>query len=145
LAQPGDVHLNISSPGWAKHAWSCFFAPWIAEATIFVYNYSRFDASALLRQIRAGVNTFFAAIQNDLARCPTGYKTCVCDQLGATRARGEVQQLGVRRRDRGVRYGWHVQAVGVGEAFPAFRRVAHGGARTLSHRRRRLDVAILPT
>lgn len=22
----GDVHLNISSPGWAKHAWSCFFA-----------------------------------------------------------------------------------------------------------------------
>jgi acetyl-CoA synthetase len=23
--QPGDVHLNISSPGWAKHAWSCFF------------------------------------------------------------------------------------------------------------------------
>ena len=28
--QPGDVHLNISSPGWAKHAWSCFFAPWNA-------------------------------------------------------------------------------------------------------------------
>ena len=42
--QPGDVHLNISSPGWAKHAWSCFFAPWIAEATVFVYNYARFDA-----------------------------------------------------------------------------------------------------
>ena len=42
--QPGDVHLNIRSPGWAKHAWSCFFAPWIAEATIFVYNYARFDA-----------------------------------------------------------------------------------------------------
>lgn len=33
-AEPGDVHLNISSPGWAKHEWSCFFAPWIAEATI---------------------------------------------------------------------------------------------------------------
>ena len=46
--RPGDVHLNISSPGWAKHAWSCFFAPWIAEATIFVYNYARFDAAALL-------------------------------------------------------------------------------------------------
>ena len=43
--QPGDVHLNISSPGWAKHAWSCFFAPWLAEATIFVYNYARFDAA----------------------------------------------------------------------------------------------------
>ena len=60
-ARPGDVHLNISSPGWAKHAWSCFFAPWIAQATIFVYNYSRFDAAALLHQLRrAGVNTFCA-------------------------------------------------------------------------------------
>ena len=60
-AKPGDVHLNISSPGWAKHAWSCFFAPWIAEATIFVYNYRRFDAAGLLGQIRrAGVNTFCA-------------------------------------------------------------------------------------
>lgn len=59
--RPGDVHLNISSPGWAKHAWSCFFAPWIAQATIFVYNYSRFDARALLEQIRAaGVTTFCA-------------------------------------------------------------------------------------
>ena len=31
---PGDVHLNISSPGWAKHAWSNLFAPWNAEATV---------------------------------------------------------------------------------------------------------------
>ena len=51
--QPGDVHLNISSPGWAKHAWSSFFAPWAAEATIFVYNYVRFDPAALLRVLRA--------------------------------------------------------------------------------------------
>jgi acetyl-CoA synthetase len=50
--RPGDVHLTISSPGWAKHAYSCFFAPWIAEATTFIYNYSRFDAGALLEQIR---------------------------------------------------------------------------------------------
>jgi acetyl-CoA synthetase len=45
--RPGDVHLNISSPGWAKHAWSSFFAPWIAESTIVVYNYARFDAGPL--------------------------------------------------------------------------------------------------
>jgi acetyl-CoA synthetase len=45
---PGDVHLNISSPGWAKHAWSCFFAPWNAGATVFLYNYARFDAKAML-------------------------------------------------------------------------------------------------
>lgn len=60
-AKPGDVHLNISSPGWAKHAWSCFFAPWIAQATIFIYNYARFDAAKLLEQLRrAEVNTFCA-------------------------------------------------------------------------------------
>lgn len=60
-AKPGDVHLNISSPGWAKHAWSCFFAPWIAQATVFISNYSRFDAATLLEQIRrAGVTTFCA-------------------------------------------------------------------------------------
>ncbi|MDO5502501.1 MAG: AMP-binding protein [Actinomycetia bacterium] len=59
--RPGDVHLNISSPGWAKHAWSCFFAPWIAEATIFVYNYTRFDAGALLEQLRTREVTSFCA------------------------------------------------------------------------------------
>lgn len=47
--QQGDVHLNISSPGWAKHAWSSIFAPWIAEATIFVLSYSRFEADSLMR------------------------------------------------------------------------------------------------
>jgi acetyl-CoA synthetase len=59
--QPGDVHLNISSPGWAKHAWSCFFAPWIAEATVFVYNYTRFDPPALLEQLRTRNVTSFCA------------------------------------------------------------------------------------
>ena len=80
--RPGDTHLAISSPGWAKHAWSCFFAPWIAEATIFVYNYARFDAAALLAQIRrAGVNTFCAPptvwrmlIQADLGERPEGLR-----------------------------------------------------------------------
>ncbi len=50
--QRGGVHLNISSPGWAKHAWSCFFAPWIAGATIFIYNYARFSAKALLQAMQ---------------------------------------------------------------------------------------------
>jgi len=59
--QPGDIHLNISSPGWAKHAWSNFFAPWLAEATVFVYNYARFDAAALLTQIRTERVTTFCA------------------------------------------------------------------------------------
>jgi acetyl-CoA synthetase len=46
--QPGDLHWNISSPGWAKHAWSCFFAPWNAGAGIFIYNYARFNGKAVL-------------------------------------------------------------------------------------------------
>src|SRR5438067_405702 len=59
--QPGDVHLNISSPGWAKHAWSCFFAPWNAGATVFVVNQPRFDAKALLATVgRCGVTTLCA-------------------------------------------------------------------------------------
>jgi acetyl-CoA synthetase len=59
--QPGDLHLNISSPGWAKHAWSCLFAPWNAGATVFVVNQPRFDAKALLATIgRCGVTTLCA-------------------------------------------------------------------------------------
>src|SRR6201994_534391 len=59
--QPGDVHLNISSPGWAKHAWSCFFAPWNAGATIFIVNQPRFEAKQFLATIgRCGVTTLCA-------------------------------------------------------------------------------------
>jgi acyl-coenzyme A synthetase/AMP-(fatty) acid ligase len=62
----------------AEHAWSCLFAPWIAEATVFVYNYRRLDAVALLSQLRrAGVTTFCAPstlwrmlIQTDLGVRP---------------------------------------------------------------------------
>lgn len=77
--RPGDVHLNISSPGWAKHAWSNFFAPWNAEATVFLYNYTRFDAGRLLEVMeRAGVTSFCAPptvwrmlIQADLTQLAT--------------------------------------------------------------------------
>lgn len=59
--RPGDVHCNVSSPGWAKHAWSCFFAPWAAEATVLVHNTSRFDPAALLETIaRERVTTLCA-------------------------------------------------------------------------------------
>ncbi|MEW1909217.1 AMP-binding protein [Kitasatospora sp. NPDC085895] len=59
--QPGDVHLNISSPGWAKHAWSNLFAPWNAEATVLVLNHARFDADRLLEVLeRCGVTTLCA-------------------------------------------------------------------------------------
>src|SRR4029453_2343322 len=46
-----DVHQNISSPGWAKHAWSCFFAPWNAGATVLAHEGPRFSP----RPPRAGL------------------------------------------------------------------------------------------
>jgi acetyl-CoA synthetase len=72
--RPGDVHLNLSSPGWAKHAWSSLFAPWNAQATVLAYHYERFDTPALLEQlVRCRVTTFCAPptvwrmlIQHDL-------------------------------------------------------------------------------
>jgi acetyl-CoA synthetase len=76
--QPGDRHWNISSPGWAKHAWSSFFAPWNAEATIFVYNYARFQARAILETlVRHRVTTLCAP--------PTVWRMLVQEPLGGYR------------------------------------------------------------
>jgi acetyl-CoA synthetase len=73
--QEGDVHLNISSPGWAKHAWSCFFAPWNAGACVFIYNYARFNAEAVLSTIaRCGVTTLCAP--------PTVWRLFIQEDLG---------------------------------------------------------------
>jgi acetyl-CoA synthetase len=83
--QPGDVHLNVSSPGWAKHAWSNLFAPWNAEATVLVFNYARFDPVALLDTlVRCEVDTFCAPptvwrllIQQKLGDWPVGLREVV--------------------------------------------------------------------
>ncbi|MGE5141107.1 MAG: AMP-binding protein, partial [Rudaea sp.] len=75
-AKEGDMHLNISSPGWAKHAWSSFFAPWNAGATIFVYNLPRFDAKKMLDTIgRYGVTTLCAP--------PTVWRMLILEDLKA--------------------------------------------------------------
>jgi len=83
--RPGDLHLNISSPGWAKHAWSCFFSPWNAQAAVFVFNQRRFNARGLLDAIvRCGVTTFCAPptvwrmlIQEDLSAWPVRIKELI--------------------------------------------------------------------
>jgi acetyl-CoA synthetase len=70
---PGDAHLNISSPGWAKHAWSSVFAPWNAGAAVIAFA-GRFDPRATLDAlIEHEVTTFCAPptvwrmlIQHDL-------------------------------------------------------------------------------
>ncbi|MGN6819864.1 MAG: AMP-binding protein [Sphingomonas sp.] len=82
---PEDTHLNVSSPGWAKHAWSCLFAPWNAGSTVLVANLGRFSAPALLDAITSHGATSLCApptvwrmmIQEDLTRWTTKLRT-VC-------------------------------------------------------------------
>jgi acetyl-CoA synthetase len=76
--QPGDIHLNVASPGWAKHAWSCFFAPWNAGATVCAYNQPRFGAKALLEAISANRVTSFCAP-------PTVWRMLVQEDLKSVR------------------------------------------------------------
>ncbi|HEX6500639.1 MAG TPA: AMP-binding protein [Micromonosporaceae bacterium] len=83
--RPGDVHLNISSPGWAKHAWSNVFAPWNAAATVLIVNQARFAAGPLLdAAVRCGATTFCAPptvwrmlIQADLGAWQVPFRECV--------------------------------------------------------------------
>ncbi len=80
--QPGDMHLNISSPGWAKHAYSCFFAPWNAGATVFIANQPRFHAAGMLDAIVENKVTTICApptvwrmfVQEDMAKWQTSLR-----------------------------------------------------------------------
>ena len=81
----GDLHCNISSPGWAKHAWSSFFAPWNAGACIFVPGAARFDAAGTLALLASQRVTTLCAP-------PTVWRMLVLEDLksasdGAARAR----------------------------------------------------------
>ena len=83
---PGDVHLNISSPGWAKHSWSCVFAPWNAAACVFIYNAARFNAQGLLAAAeRCGVTTLCAP--------PTVWRLLIQEDLAAFRGRLKIREL----------------------------------------------------
>lgn len=78
--RPYDVHLNISTPGWAKHAWSSFFAPWNAGATVFVHNYDRFHAKRTLEVVAlCGVTTMCAP--------PTVWRLFILEDLKAFRVK----------------------------------------------------------
>lgn len=59
--KPGDLHYNVSQPGWAKFFWSSFFAPWHVGATILGYHSDRFNPKEQLQKIQdLGVTTFCA-------------------------------------------------------------------------------------
>jgi acetyl-CoA synthetase len=76
--QPGDIHLNISSPGWAKHAWSNVFAPWNAEATVLILNAARFSARRLL-------DTLTQCAVTSLCAPPTVWRMVIQEDLQAWR------------------------------------------------------------
>ncbi len=84
--RPGDVHLNISSPGWAKHAWSCFFAPWNAGACIFIQNVARFNALALLWALEKHRVT-------SLCAPPTVWRMLIQEDLAAYRGRLSLREV----------------------------------------------------
>jgi 4-hydroxybutyrate---CoA ligase (AMP-forming) len=59
--RPDDVHHNLSAPGWAKWAWSSFFAPLNMGATATGFNFKVFDGHSYLDAVQAcGVTTFCA-------------------------------------------------------------------------------------
>ncbi len=84
--QPGDVHVNVSSPGWAKHAWSCVFAPWNAGATVLMVVQPRFDASGLLQVLADERASTFCAP-------PTVYRMLVQHDLAAWRDRLSLREM----------------------------------------------------
>ena len=72
----GDWHMNISSPGWGKHVWSSFFAPFNAGATVLVHNYARFNARRTLDVLaRHDVTTLCAP--------PTVWRLLILEDLSA--------------------------------------------------------------
>jgi acetyl-CoA synthetase len=84
--RPGDVHLNISSPGWAKHAWSCLFAPWNAGACVFLHNVARFNALGLL-------NTLAQHGVTSLCAPPTVWRMLIQEDLAAFRSRLQLREV----------------------------------------------------
>ncbi|REF31397.1 acetyl-CoA synthetase [Calidifontibacter indicus] len=84
--QPGDVHLNISSPGWAKHAWSNVFAPWTAGATVLVVNQPRFDPRELLQWVAQEKATTFCAP-------PTVYRMLIQADLASWKGRLSLREM----------------------------------------------------
>lgn len=83
--QRGDIHYNISQPGWAKFSWSSFFGPWNVGATILGYHIDRFVPKEQLQTIQdLKVTTFCAPptslrmlIQEDLDSYNFCLRECV--------------------------------------------------------------------
>ena len=57
--KPGDIHHNLSAPGWAKWAWSSFFVPFNVGATATGFQFSVLDGEQYLDAISLNRVTTF--------------------------------------------------------------------------------------
>ncbi len=72
--QPDDIHHNLSAPGWAKWAWSGFFAPFNVGAATTGFKFSELDGEQYLDAVsKHGITTFCAP--------PTAWKMFVSMNL----------------------------------------------------------------
>ena len=76
--QPSDLHWNLSDTGWAKAAWSSFFAPWITGCAIFVHHAPRFHPRRTLELLAAHPIT-------TLCGAPTNYRMLIQEDLAGCR------------------------------------------------------------
>lgn len=73
---PSDVMWNTADTGWAKSAWSSFFAPWSQGACVFTHYLPRFESTYLLQTLsRFPISVFCSA--------PTAYRMLVQDNMSS--------------------------------------------------------------
>jgi acetyl-CoA synthetase/4-hydroxybutyrate---CoA ligase (AMP-forming) len=73
--RPGEVHHNLSAPGWAKWAWSSFFAPLNVGAIVAGFHFTALDPKTYLDYVsKFKVSTFCAP--------PTAWRAFVGLDLG---------------------------------------------------------------
>jgi acetyl-CoA synthetase/4-hydroxybutyrate---CoA ligase (AMP-forming) len=59
--EPGDVHHNLSAPGWAKWAWSSLFAPLNVGATATGFNFTALNIDKYIATVaKYKINSFCA-------------------------------------------------------------------------------------
>lgn len=71
---PGDLHWNLSDTGWAKAAWSSYFAPLNCGATLFIHHSETFDPKRTLELLATHPITTFCG-------APTIFRMLVLQDL----------------------------------------------------------------
>lgn len=74
--EDGGLHYTVADSGWAKCVWGKIYGQWIAGCAVFVYDYDRFTAEAMLENtVKYGVTSFCAP--------PTIYRFLIREDLSS--------------------------------------------------------------